>query len=227
MVGISLLWGRFVAVEYTTDEVLVLPSSTFLYSESVPDTVQPFFRYQGSRHRIFGRCAFGKSVCLFAGAPTLSRHQGMTDRDDFYVRYYVGHRGQFGHEFMEFELHPSGKLRCANNSNYKSDSMIRKEVFVSPAVVEEVKRIIVESNIIHVDDCKWKEPEDGTIAGRQELECKVGSHHIAFTTCEIGSLTEIQKSADPEGLTVFYKLIQDLKELILTLISCHFKARPI
>lgn len=151
----------------------------------------------------------------------------MADRDDFYVRYYVGHRGQFGHEFMEFELHPSGMLRCANNSNYKCDSMIRKEVFVSPAVVEEVKRIIVESNIIHVDDSRWKEPEDGTTAGRQELECKVGCHHIAFTTCEIGSLTEILKSPDPEGLTIFYKLIQDLKELILTLISCHFKARPI
>lgn len=151
----------------------------------------------------------------------------MADRDEFYLRYYVGHRGQFGHEFMEFELHPSGNLRYLNNSNYKSDSMIRKEVFVSPAVVEEVKRIIVESNIVNVDDSKWKEPEDGTTAGRQELECKVGSHHIAFTTCEIGSLTDIQKSPDTDGLTAFYKLIQDLKELILTLISCHFKARPI
>lgn len=67
--------------------------------------------------------------------------------DEFYLRYYVGHKGKFGHEFMEFELSPSGKLRYANNSNYKQDSMIRKEVFVSPAVVEEVKRIIMESEI--------------------------------------------------------------------------------
>jgi hypothetical protein len=39
----------------------------------------------------------------------------------------VGHRGKFGHEFMEFEFRADGKLRYANNSNYKKDSMIRKE----------------------------------------------------------------------------------------------------
>ena len=77
---------------------------------------------------------------------------------DFYVRYYVGHKGKFGHEFLEFEFRPdgnacflhqvqlfyssfalhnnlyvfvlilSGRLRYANNSNYKNDTMIRKEV---------------------------------------------------------------------------------------------------
>ena len=47
--------------------------------------------------------------------------------DDFYVRYYVGHKGKFGHEFMEFEFRPDGRLRYANNSNYKNDVMIRKE----------------------------------------------------------------------------------------------------
>ena len=47
--------------------------------------------------------------------------------DDFYVRYYVGHKGKFGHEFLEFELRPDGRLRYANNSNYKNDTMIRKE----------------------------------------------------------------------------------------------------
>lgn len=47
--------------------------------------------------------------------------------DGFYLRYYVGHKGKFGHEFMEFEITPDGKLRYANNSNYKNDFMIRKE----------------------------------------------------------------------------------------------------
>lgn len=64
---------------------------------------------------------------------------------DFYLRYYVGHKGKFGHEFLEFEFRPDGacymsrnlvivdslslgKLRYANNSNYKNDTMIRKEV---------------------------------------------------------------------------------------------------
>ncbi len=47
--------------------------------------------------------------------------------DNFYCRYYVGHKGKFGHEFMEFEITSDGKLRYANNSNYKNDFMIRKE----------------------------------------------------------------------------------------------------
>ena len=29
---------------------------------------------------------------------------------DFYVRYYVGHKGKFGHEFLEFEFRPDGKI---------------------------------------------------------------------------------------------------------------------
>ena len=48
--------------------------------------------------------------------------------DPFYCRYYVGHKGKFGHEFMEFEIISDGKLRYSNNSNYKNDFMIRKEV---------------------------------------------------------------------------------------------------
>ncbi|RLN51085.1 hypothetical protein BBJ28_00000743, partial [Nothophytophthora sp. Chile5] len=80
-------------------------------------------------------------------------------------RCSVGHRGKFGHEFMEFEFRADGKLRYANNSNYKKDSMIRKEggcawqrlssggdawagaMTVSQSVIDEVKRIISDSEI--------------------------------------------------------------------------------
>lgn len=37
----------------------------------------------------------------------------MSGADDFYVRYYVGHKGKFGHEFLEFEFRPDGKVRAA------------------------------------------------------------------------------------------------------------------
>lgn len=45
-------------------------------------------------------------------------------------RYYTGHKGKFGHEYMEFEFLPSGVLKYANNSSYKSkeSEMIRKQV---------------------------------------------------------------------------------------------------
>lgn len=80
----------------------------------------------------------------------------MTENNDvFYLRYYVGHKGKFGHEFLEFELRPDGKLRYANNSNYKNDTLIRKEVFVNRAVIDELKRIVNDSDILKEDDAVW------------------------------------------------------------------------
>lgn len=69
---------------------------------------------------------------------------------DFYLRYYVGHKGKFGHEFLEFEFRPDGKLRYANNSQYKNDTLIRKEAYVSKIVLDELKRIIEDSEIMQV-----------------------------------------------------------------------------
>lgn len=136
----------------------------------------------------------------------------------------IGHMGKFGHEFLEFEFRPDGKLRYANNSNYKNDIMIKKELNVSPLVLKELKRIIEESEICKEDDKLWPEPDR---VGRQELEIVLGNEHISFTTSKIGSLVDVQKCQDPEGLRVFYYLIQDLKCLVFSLISLHFKIKPI
>ncbi|KAJ6872446.1 hypothetical protein NC651_031538 [Populus alba x Populus x berolinensis] len=127
------------------------------------------------------------------------------DNGEFYLRYYVGHRGKFGHEFLEFEFRPDGKLRYANNSNYKNDTMIRKEVFLTPAVLKECRRIISESEIMKEDDNNWPEPDR---VGRQELEIVMGNEHISFTTSKIGSLVDVHSSQDPEGLRIFYYLVQ-------------------
>uniref|UniRef100_A0A2K5E0X6 Uncharacterized protein n=1 Tax=Aotus nancymaae TaxID=37293 RepID=A0A2K5E0X6_AOTNA len=35
----------------------------------------------------------------------------MSMASDFYLRYYVGHKGKFGHEFLEFEFRPDGEKR--------------------------------------------------------------------------------------------------------------------
>jgi protein mago nashi len=144
--------------------------------------------------------------------------------DDFYLRYYVGHKGKFGHEFLEFEFRPDGKLRYANNSNYKKDTLIRKEVYVNRAVIDELKRVVNESDIMKEDDAVWP-PQDRT--GRQELEIVLGDEHISFTTAKIGSLIDINNSRDPDGLRCFYYLVQDLKCFVFSLISLHFKIQPI
>jgi protein mago nashi len=142
---------------------------------------------------------------------------------------------------MEFEITPNGKLRYANNSNYKNDVMIRKEgpglplspnlsliffivVLLSSTVLDEIKRIIVESEVTKEDDHNWPTPDR---EGRQELEIKLGNDHISFNCAKIGSLLNVQESQDPEGLRIFYYLVQDLKCLVFSLITLHFKIKPI
>ena len=125
---------------------------------------------------------------------------------------------------MEFEI-SKGRLRYSNNSNYKRDKMIRKEIYLSPSVVEEVKRIIEDCQITKEDDKLW--PEANRDEGRQELEIKIGDEHIAFECAKIGSLLDVQSCDDADGLSVFYYLVQDLKCLVFSLISLHFKIKPI
>lgn len=143
---------------------------------------------------------------------------------DFYLRYYVGHKGKFGHEFLEVELRPDGRLRYANNSNYKNDEIITREVFLSPSVMEEFKKIITDSEILKEDDNNWPMPDR---VGRQELEVILGGEHVSFTCTKLGSVLQVQQSKDPEGLRIFYYLVQDLKCLVFSLISSHFKIQPI
>jgi len=154
----------------------------------------------------------------------MAQQQAPIAEDDFYVRYYVGHKGMFGHEFLEFEIRPNGKLRYANNSRYKNETLIRKEVFVSPLVREELKRIIEASEVMKEDDSMWPEPDR---IGSQELEIVMNNEHISFTTAKIGSLLDVQESKDAEGLRTFYYLVQDLKCFVFALISLHFKIKPV
>ncbi|KAM5354370.1 hypothetical protein ACJ41O_001019 [Fusarium nematophilum] len=93
-----------------------------------------------------------------------------------------GHMGRFGHEFLEFDFRVVGDgrsavARYANNSNYRNDSLIRKEMCVSSVVVDEIKRIIKTSEITKEDDSKWPQKNKD---GRQELEIRIGNDHIAF-----------------------------------------------
>ncbi|KAI5370356.1 putative Mago nashi protein [Septoria linicola] len=140
-----------------------------------------------------------------------------------------GHSGRFGHEFLEFDFRVVGDgrsaiARYANNSNYRNDSLIRKEMCVSALMVQEIKRIIKDSEIMKEDDTKWPQKNKD---GRQELEIRLGGEHISFETAKIGSLVDVNESEDPEGLRVFYYLVQDLKALVFSLISLHFKIKPI
>jgi hypothetical protein len=51
-------------------------------------------------------------------------------------------------------------------------------VTLSKTVIEELKRIIRESEITKEDDHNWPAPDR---MGRQELEIKIDREHISFT----------------------------------------------
>lgn len=55
--------------------------------------------------------------------------------------FSTGHSGKHGHEFLEFE-YSHGRLRYANNSNYRNDSLIRKESELS-SVITSVQGILM------------------------------------------------------------------------------------
>lgn len=113
----------------------------------------------------------------------------------------TGHQGQHGHEFLEFE-YSRGRLRYANNSNYRNDSLIRKEseycyvgnvlnqlshlkkqafpdfsVWVGQLVVQQIRQLVEDSEIMKEDDAKWPKKN---VVGRQELEIRLGNEHISF-----------------------------------------------
>lgn len=102
--------------------------------------------------------------------------------------------------------------------------MIRKQVTLSPALLNQLKTIILDSEILKEDDKLWPVPDS---IGRQELEIIVGNQHISFNCSKISSLAQVSESKDPDGLRVLYYLVQDLKCLVFSLISLHFKIKPI
>lgn len=64
---------------------------------------------------------------------------------------------------------------------------------------------MITTQILKEDDANWPEPDR---VGRQELEVILGDDHISFATTKLGSLLQVQQSNDPEGLRVFYYLVQ-------------------
>ena len=98
--------------------------------------------------------------------------------------------------------------------------MIRREAVLSDAVVQQIKSIVRSSRITQIDDSSWRVSDEK--ASRQELECKIDRHHIAFVTGDAAS-----SAGDDEGKNKFRQLVHDLQALILTLIACHFKKSPI
>ena len=65
------------------------------------------------------------------------------------------------------------------------------QAYVHQSVLNELKRIIEDSEILQEDDSLWPTPDR---VGRQELEIVMGDEHISFSTSKIGSLVDVNQS---------------------------------
>merc|ERR1719473_1382082 len=92
-------------------------------------------------------------------------------------------------------------------------------MYVSLPVIKEIQKVIQNSELLKEDDVNWPAPDR---LGRQELEVIIGNDHISFCTTKLGSLLDVECSKNPEGLRVFYYLVQELKCLVFSLIGLHF-----
>ncbi|KJE94027.1 mago nashi protein [Capsaspora owczarzaki ATCC 30864] len=118
-----------------------------------------------------------------------------------------------------------GLLRYANNTHYRGETIIRKQVYVSRAVLQELKRILADSEITREDGNMWPKPERS--GGKQELDIEMDGVRKSFNVSVIGKLSDVDNSNDAEGLKIFFYLVQDLKAFVYSLISMHFKINPI
>lgn len=76
---------------------------------------------------------------------------------------------------------------------------------------------------------KWPEPN---AVGKQELEIEMVDSQgkrrkQKIVTCKFGSFVEFKKTEDPEGLTTFHYLLQDVKCMVFSLINMHFRLKPV
>lgn len=151
--------------------------------------------------------------------------------EEFYLRFYSGgyKDSEHGHEFLEFDIrHNPGDsfatLRYANQSNYRDEDLIKKELGISILVLETIKKIVRESQILLESDYKWPKP---VTESKNELEIRSGSNKKIFKTKGINSIVSVKNEEDSNGLACFYYLIQDLKVMIFSLVSIHFKVNPL
>lgn len=81
---------------------------------------------------------------------------------------------------------------------------VKLVVYLNKIVLEEIERIVNESNIMDCLDNDWPHPNK---IGKQELDIRIGSDEINFRTSKIGSYSEVLKS---KGKVFLEYIFEDL-----------------
>lgn len=118
---------------------------------------------------------------------------------------------------MQYTLQPLfGVFVFCCMSRLNERAFCSNQAYVHKSVMEELKRIIDDSEITKEDDALWpppdrvgrqvclwvqlggvdvfREPPTPPLVSSQELEIVIGDEHISFTTSKIGSLIDVNQS---------------------------------
>lgn len=126
-------------------------------------------------------------------------------------------------DYLKFEVE-GNELTYTNSS---SEDVIRHRMYLSDFVVEELKRMVDESEIMDERDKNWPMPDDT----ETKLEIEFGSgrktKYVKLTTHKLVSIAKIMETKDPEGLKNFFHLTSDLRVFFMNLITIMYKVKPL
>lgn len=142
---------------------------------------------------------------------------------DLLLRYYAGHEGSFGLEYLEFAVYSGGQIVYKNDSRYKQETVIERSCVVRPIVIEYIVDLIRRSKILHQPREGWPQPGKN---GCHELEIRLEGARTRFVTCELGSRSDVL-SRNVGGLLEFYVFSSEIKSLVLNVVGAHFYSRPV
>lgn len=100
--------------------------------------------------------------------------------------------------------HPAEACRCVPSWCWWWGCRVAR-LCVSCACSPGCDTLYESSQIMKEDDNNWPMPDR---VGKQELEIKMNGEHICFNTTKLGSVLQVQQSKDPDGLRIFYYLVQ-------------------
>ena len=133
-----------------------------------------------------------------------------------YVHYYWGQKTKAGHDFHEFEVNSSGRLRYSCKPCHTNKDITYKTMKLSADEVKQLSAIIDDSEILKHDDADWP-IKGGSI--QQELDIHHGSEEISLSVPQMRSREDVLASKDPEGLGTFCVLTQNLIRFFCSIIE--------
>uniref|UniRef100_A0A1I8JPR0 Ig-like domain-containing protein n=1 Tax=Macrostomum lignano TaxID=282301 RepID=A0A1I8JPR0_9PLAT len=176
-----------------------------------------------SQQLVTSGSATGQAEAALEAAADPHGNQGQRRADAFYLRYYIGHRGNIRPRIPGIRVRPDGKLRLTPTTRTtRTNTMIRKEAYVSPGSDGGA----APHRHREEDDQQWPMPDRGGPAGARDRLQQAST--VSFTTLQDWLAGRDHRDQGP-GRTAHASTTwcQDLKCLVFSLIGLHFKIRRI